>query len=278
MAFTVAGIFATVLHLGGWIGALVLIALAGMIVWSSHHKHRARSQEKEGEEIFNLRKIEDAKGAVAVTFHQVSVLLSEIRHSLDRTLEALFKNNVYELERERRKTKSIQRWTNVISANIFKAMRLLAEAEHDHSLQYAQTVRRLQKLADGHRDTVNRAHVHTSNYHKGLLEDQIADLEIVRKELSGILEETEKHLAEGAPGDLSDLKKRDAKLRALTKKLNKGQTARIHAYTSKTRLSILFYAILGNAAMISKQTIRLLEIFNESLGHVAEDEAPFDLD
>ncbi len=34
--------------------------------------------------------------------------------------------------------------------------------------------------------------------------------------------------------------------------------------SSKTRLSILFYAISGNCVMMAKQNVKLLNIFNES--------------
>ena len=66
-------------------------------------------------------------------------------------------------------------------------------------------------------------------------------------------------------------------LRTLARKLNEGQTARIQDDSSKTRLSILYYAIIGNAMMISKQNLRLLEIFNETFAEVIGDGA-FDLD
>ena len=42
------------------------------------------------------------------------------------------------------------------------------------------------------------------------------------------------------------------------------QIERIQDETSKTRLSILFYAIVGNCIMLGKQNLKLLEIFKES--------------
>ncbi len=53
-------------------------------------------------------------------------------------------------------------------------------------------------------------------------------------------------------------------MRELADQFNQNQIERIRADTSKTRLSILFYAIVGNCIMIAKQNIKLLEIFNES--------------
>jgi len=278
MAFSVAAIFATIVHLGGAYGLVALLAICGFLLWRSHHKHGERTRDKEQQNgIYNLKHVQDTGKMVTASFEQVSLLLQEIRSSLDLSLVALFANNSYALQKERGRTKRIQRWTNILCANIFKAMRLLQKHDHLRSLEYAQTIRRLQKLADGQRDVVNRALVHVRNHHTGLLKEQVDELEQVRSALNGILLESERLLAGGAPGDLSELVKRDDELRSLARKLNKGQATRIQDGSSKTRLSILYYAIVGNAMMISKQNLRLLEIFNRSFSEVAG-EGSFDLD
>jgi hypothetical protein len=277
-AFSVAALFAGVLHFGGAYGLVALLALVGFILWRSHHTHGKRARAKEEQKgIYNLKHVKDTGRMVSASFEQVGLLLKEIRGSLDLTMAALFANNSYALHKERDRTKKIQRWTNILCANIFKAMRLLQKEDQRRSQHYAQTIRRLQKLADGQRDVVNRALVHVRNHHSGLLEEQIEDLEQVRSALNGILLESEHLLAQRAPGDLSGLSKKDDELRALSRKLNRGQAARVQDGRSKTRLSILYYAIVGNAMMISRQNLRLLEIFNKSFGELT-DESGFDLD
>jgi len=278
VAFSVAAVFASIVHGGGAYGLAALLVLAGLILWRSHNKHKERFREKqEHQGIYNLKKVKDTGKTVATSFEQVGILLAEVRKSLDLSLGALFANNIYGLRKEWDRIERIQRWTNILCANIFKAMRLLQKTNVDRSLRYAQTIRRLQKLADGQRDVVNRSLVHVQNYHKGLLQDQIAELEEVRAILNGILLEAENLVTCGAPGDVSRLVAQDGRLRTLGKKLNEEQTSRIQDGSSKTRLSILYYAILGNSMMISKQNLRLLEIFNESFAEVTDD-GVFDLD
>ncbi len=278
MAFSVAALFAGIIHYGGAYGLGALLALVGFVLWRSHRKHGERTLAKERHQgIYNLKHVNDTGRMVTASFDQVNLLLQEIRSSLDLALEALFTNNSYALHKERDRTKKIQKWTNILCANIFKAMRLLQKHDHRRSQEYAQTIRRLQKLADGQRDVVNRALVHVRNHHEGLLKEQIDELEQVRSSLNGILRESENLLAQKAQGDLTGLLKRDSDLRTLAKKLNQGQTERIRDRSSKTRLSILYYAIVGNAMMISKQNLRLLEIFNRSFGEIV-DESGFDLD
>ena len=53
-------------------------------------------------------------------------------------------------------------------------------------------------------------------------------------------------------------------MRDLAEKYHSRQVERIQDDSSKTRLSILFYALIGNCIMLAKQNLKLLEIFQES--------------
>jgi|GEM_PF-4513374 len=66
--------------------------------------------------------------------------------------------------------------------------------------------------------------------------------------------------------NIGKLRELDAELREFASQLNDNQMTRIKAVSSKTRLSILYYAIVGNAMMLSKQNLELLEIFDQSFG------------
>ncbi|MCK4535414.1 MAG: inorganic phosphate transporter, partial [Desulfuromonadales bacterium] len=190
----------------------------------------------------------------------------EIRKSLDNTLDALFLQDFDRLTVERKKLKQTQKWSNIISANILKAMRLLQQSGLSISHQYPQTVRRLQKLTNGHRDIVLRAYTHVGNQHKGLLRVQIEELQQVRQMLNDILLEVERTFTQKKTANVQNLTEKHRQIRDLADDLNALQRERIMDNSSKTRLSILYYAIVGDAIMLSKQNLKLLEIFNESFG------------
>ncbi|APG27264.1 phosphate:sodium symporter [Syntrophotalea acetylenivorans] len=270
IAFTFAGLFATIIFYGKGFGVLFLLALAGSLIWNAHRKHRSLSQEAEKETVFNLKSIEDPQKSVATTFEHMAFLLKEIRLSLDSSLDGLFQQSPDRLRAERKRLSKIQQWSNIISANVFKAMRLLDQKNLAVTHKYPQTVRRLQKLTDGHRDIVLRAYTHVGNHHKGLLPVQIKELEQVRELLDQILLEVEETFNHKQTANLSRLTAKDRQLRDLAAELNIKQVARIQDSASKTRLSILYYAIVGNAMMLSKQNLELLEIFNLSFGEIEE--------
>ncbi len=274
MAFTFAGLFAVVIFYGQALGVVGLLSLGVLLIWNAHRKHRTLSEEAAKQKIFNLQKVENAEESVATSFEHMGTFLRELRESLEETLEALFVQDYDRLAVQRKRLKQFQSWSNIISANILKTMRLLQQNNLSISPQYPQTVRRLQKLTNGHRDIVLRAYTHVGNHHKGLLAIQIGDLEKVWALLDEILRDVEATFEQLGPADLQSLSDKYQQLRDMAGDLNELQMERIHDNTSKTRLSILFYAIVGDAIMLSKQNLKLLEIFNTSFGQLEQEKDP----
>jgi len=267
MAFTISATFAVVIFYGKGFGVAALLVGGILLIWKNHHRHAERFKAAHDDRIFNLKKVKNAPETISVTFEHMSYLLQEIRESLNASLDSLFTQYEYRLGLERNTIKRVQRWANIIIANIFKSLRLLQVEEVQASFRYAQTIRRVQKLADGHRDIVMRCYDHVSNQHKGLLDIQADELRKVQALLAEILLDVETAFKRQETVAYATVAEKDKRLRELAASLNQEQIGRIADRTSKTRLSILFYSIVGNAMMLSKQCLKLLEIFDESFGN-----------
>ena len=264
IAFVVSFAFAMAIHYFRVPGVFGIMLLAGLVIWNNQRKHKGREKEKEEERVFNLKKISDAHMAISSTFDHLAHLLGAIRESFDLTFDALFEQNVEELKKQRKKVKQIQLWANIIMANVFKVLRLQNKEDAQISYKYAQTIRRLQKISDGHRDIVVRSYKHIGNKHKGLLEVQIEELKMIKICILDIILKAETSFKRKEILDYQNIVDQYLYMRKLADQFNLDQIERIRSDTSKTRLSILFYAIVGNCIMIGKQNIKLLEIFNES--------------
>jgi len=264
IAFVTSFIFASVISHFQMPGAVVLFALAGVIIWKNKQKHDDREKEKEDIKIFNMKKINDSHMAIMNTFEHLAHFLKEIRESFDVTFDALFEENVDLLAKERKKAKHVQLSANIIMANIFKVLRLQNKKDANISYKYAQTIRRLQKLSDGHRDTVARAYIHIGNKHSGLLDIQVEELKKIKICIMDILLKVETSFNKKEILNYQNIIDQYMYMRELADHFNQDQIERIRSEESKTRLSILFYAIVGNCLMMAKQNIKLLEIFNES--------------
>ncbi|MDA8134503.1 MAG: inorganic phosphate transporter [Desulfobacteraceae bacterium] len=264
IAFAASFIFAGILFYFKLPGFIIAFAFAAYVIWKNHHKHKAQEKVKEEMTIYNLDKVDNLQEAVSQTFDHLAFLLKSIRESLDISFDSLFKGDLVTLRQERMRVKYFQNSINIIIANIFKVLRLLSKEDHHVSYNYYQIIRRLQKLSDGHRDTVTRSSMHVSNRHTGLLEAQIIELKEIKKVFLNIIFLVETAFRDKRIIDCQDAVEQYHYLRELVDDYNENQIKRIRDDSSKTRLSILFYAISGNSVMMAKQNIKLLDIFNES--------------
>ncbi|WDP92672.1 MAG: inorganic phosphate transporter [Desulfobacter sp.] len=264
IAFVVSFIAANIIFhfkLPGIIGLMVFVAV---MVWKNKKRHEGKEKTKEEINIFHLEKVENFQDSVSDTFDHLSYQLKGIRDSLDVTFDALFAEDLDMLRAQRKKTKQFQLGSNIIIANVFKVLRLLQREDNEVSYNYYQIIRRLQKFTDGHRDTVIRCTMHVANRHKGLLPVQIEELKAIKKVFIDILDQVETAFSHKDIVDCNHIGAQFHYLRELVDDYNANQIRRIQSTSSKTRLSIMFYAISGNCVMMAKQVVKLLEIFNEA--------------
>ncbi len=264
IAFVVAFIFANVLSFLKAPGIVVLALFAGFMIWKNHRKHKEKEKDKQDRQIYILHNVRDFDESMTETFDHLAYLLKDIRESLDISFDALFQQDLYTLREQRLRSSHFQKSTNIIIANIFKVLRILSKEDERVTYNYYQIIRRLQKFTDGFRDSVIRSSMHVSNKHKGLLDVQIQELMEIKKIFLNIITIVETAFRNKEIVDCQNAVEQFHYLRELVDDFNENQIQRIRDDSSKTRLSILFYAISGNCVMMAKQNVKLLDIFNES--------------
>ncbi len=265
MAFTVSSVFATAIFFGGgWaVGAILLLAV--LLVFRTHHLHRRREKAEESVDVFNLRKIKDSAAATEVTVRHMGIFLREVQRVLHLGFDGLFEQNRTKLKEAREGQRKVQRWSNVIAANIFKVFRLLRWEAVESSQRYALTISSLQEISESLRDIVVRSHLHVANNHSGLLTEQIAELDHIRTDVAQILERTANALLLHEEPDAEAIGQNNRDLRVLVNDFDRNQVKRIQDNRSKTRLSILFYSLVWDSLKIAEQTTYLFDVFIESL-------------
>ena len=266
IAFTISFCYANIIHYFDGMGIAGIVLLTAFVFYKTSLKHKHISKENENVHVFSIVEVDQPDKAIYASFDHVRILIHELKVSLDITFESLFKRDRIFLKKERNKVKSFQHMINTIIANVFKILRKLQQTDSTHLFNYSKIIRRLQKLSDAHRDIVARSSIHVSNNHSGFLHDQIDDLKNIKSTLIEILDELEKAIVSKDVHTRNkiqkSLKEKNEKLEKLTHDIDMLQIERIQNNRSKTRLSILYYAIIGNCKVISRQTILLFEIFN----------------
>jgi MFS family permease len=250
IAFTVSCIFATAIFYWRVPAVLAILGFAIFLLLRSSRVHKNRMIEEQSMEIFNLKKITDVRSSIDISFEHTGIFIQEVKKYLEAGFDGLFKQNRLKLKAVRKDTKKIQRWANIIIANIFKILRLLQKEDIEDSQGYSYTVGSLQEIAESLRDITLRAYTHIDNNHKGLLKVQIEELEQIKECISNLLGKTSETLMKKEEIDCEFIEKKRKKLNGLVSKFNENQIERIQDDSSKTRLSILFYGLLWDSQLI----------------------------
>ncbi len=264
MAFTLSLLLASAIYYFE-LWAIILIAAGSVfIIWRNHHIHKNRLEADAAPEVYNLKKIKDPIYAVNTSFEHSGIFLKLVNETLDKCLKGLFTEDRQVLKEARNDTKKVQRWANIIIANIFKTLRLLNRMDLKTTKKYANIISSLQEIAESHRDSILKGYLHVENHHKGLLAVQMEELQQLHRCVAEILERTSQTLLKKEVIDQQSIDDSNNKLKRLVQKFDNNQIKRIQDDSSKTRLSILFYGIMWDMRKIVDSTLNLLKIFKES--------------
>jgi len=264
MAFTVSGVFAVILYYGKIWGIIAIGAVAILLLVRTRDLHRVREKEEIALDVFNLRKISDATAAARTTFEHAGIFLREVRTVLETAFSGLFALDRPQLKTAREGQRELQRWSNIIAANIFKVLRLLGREEKiTDTERFAQAISSLQEISESVRDVALRAYIHVSNNHSGLLDSQIEELDRISRIAFDILDRTADTMSRKAPPDHEVVAKLTREIRELVHEFDRNQIRRIQDNSSKTRLSILSYSLAWDCLKIAEHTASLQTVFED---------------
>ena len=145
-----------------------LLFLAVFIIVSSYRWHFKKEEESRTIETFSLKNITDANTAVKTSFEQTGIFLKEISDTLGVCFESAFSEDRHRLKDIKSETDKIQKWANVIVANVFKTLFLLNKEDVSNTQKYSHTIRALQAIAESHRDIITRIYEHFENFHQDM--------------------------------------------------------------------------------------------------------------
>ena len=264
VAFSVSLVFACLIYNFKMAGTVCLLILAGIVIVNSYRLHYKKEQEIASMEAFSLKNVNNAEAAVATSFEQTGLFLKEVSDTLGTCFEAAITEDWQRLKDARSDTDKIQKWADVIVANVFKTLFLLHREDISNTQKYSHTARSLQSIAKSHSGISLRVFEHFDNNHSGFIDSQKEELRQIRIHITRLLWNTSIMLLSRKRVDFSYVANQSRKIAEIANELDRSQIGRIQNGESKTRLSILFYGILEDTINIAEQTRNLLDIFREA--------------
>ncbi len=262
-AFTVAFVIAMIFHYGGMIAIVIILLIAGFVIFRTHRLHNKRVEEQlqldQAVEDGVLTRVE----AIGLCSRQLKTFLKQYNRIIDASLEALATEDLSRLNKIYKSFKPIQQRIDRLKYNSGLALDRVPENDLEAGHLYIIIVDYLDEMAKEVKSILKNNLDHVDNNHKPLLPEQIDELRDIKSDL-GIRFEQIINVFKNV--DKKEAQKLNEALPGFTRKLRdarKSQIKRIKNHAVGTRNSILFLNHLSE--------IRNLALFGNRMTKVFED-------
>ncbi len=259
MAFIIAGIFA----FGGTIAIVLVLILAGILMYRTHRYHgKIVAEESEFERIV-VDTVLSKEEVLNRSVNHMTEILGGLNVVVDDTLKGLAKEDLAKLTVTFKKLLRLQKQTVKLKADANKALDKIEEDEIETGHLYILVVEYLWEMATHTSNIVKMSLNHIDNHHKTLLPVQIKELKEINDLLTKYMQEVIKVYQTLDEKEALSLIAEVSPVVKMIRSVRKKQIKRIKNHEIGTRNSLLYLNHLGE--------LRNLALFSNRLARVCHD-------
>ena len=259
-AFTVAFILAMVISFGQMPAVIILVVLAAIIVFRTHLLHKKREEKKSARE--RTASIDEALSSQNIV-DQCSVtvieILEEVPEVFFSVIKGLGNEDLKKLRKKSKETSELNKKAKYLKDNIYRTIDQLEEDSIETGHYYVQVLDFLREITRSVHFIAKSATTHVDNNHKGLLPDQVEELNQLNTRISALFINILNAIKSHDYTEVDDIIKKQQELLRLIEHVNKKQIKRIKHHEAGTKNSLMYMGLLGEIKNILFFTINLLK-------------------
>lgn len=216
VAFSVAGIFATCIHVFGAYGLVVLVIIAMTSILRSFLFHRKKERTQTSRELeAHLRYIREhdiQEGSRLIMLET----LSSVGSAYDRILKGFFAEDAKALKQAQRELERVHVESQLLRSNLYRVFQPRKEIDREESHRFIQLATVLQDIVQSCELLSQLARTHVINSHKPLLSEQNEMLRSLRERVKQYFDQVTVELKDGkgSSGDIAAYKETQAEIEA----------------------------------------------------------------
>ncbi len=262
-AFTVAFIFAGIFYFGGTVAIILVLILAGVLIYRTHRLHHKRLEEQLAfEKSVDEGNLTKAK-AIDLSTKNLTTILGAFSEVLDNTLQNLSREDLVGLNNDFRECRKINRECEKIRSSANKKIDLIDPDEMEAGHMYVIISDYLKELGDVVNDIVRLSLNHVDNNHKPLLKEQIDELIELHEQIKDRFVLTINAFKNFDSAEIQTLRDRLPSFVKKVRAARKNQIKRIKNHEIGTRNSILYLGLLGEFRNLAIFSNRMLTVFED---------------
>jgi hypothetical protein len=259
-AFTVAFVLALIIYFGKMPAVVGLIAIAAFVVFRTHLLHKKREAKKSeraksmtGGETINGKNIVD-KCAVTVT-----EILEEVPKTFFSVIKGLANEDLKMLRSKSREISALNKQAKFLKDNLHLTISKLEIGSLETGHYYVQVLDFLREITRSTLFITKTATNHVDNNHKGLLPEQVEELNRLNVRIAEFYTAILESIREHRYTEIESILLMQEKLLKTIEQINKKQIKRIKGGLSGTKNSLMYLGILGEMKNVLFYTINLLK-------------------
>jgi hypothetical protein len=261
-------VLALVIHFGGLVAIIGIVALAVLLFRRTSHVHRNR------EEQFELRDRErntvgGETGRLSALMQRVGSILESARGAIDLTIEGLIKERRKPVREGIALSQTIGHEVESLVHELLNITRLSAD-ESSLLTRYGQKIAALQILAANLESLTAGSLRHLDNHHSGPDKLQADDLRMVRGKAMELIQRAHEAMKGATEGDLKALSEDMAGLKDTIRQCDRHQIKRIKGGKAGTRQSLLFLGTMSKTERVVEQAVLLARLYRETIKNLLD--------
>ncbi|MCF8240590.1 MAG: inorganic phosphate transporter [Melioribacteraceae bacterium] len=270
LAFTVSGIFATLIYFFELPAILVLLGLAAYFVFRTHVLHKKREKEEVEYETEKITKSDSGLDTISACMEDVHKFVDLVSTNVGDTFNGLYEGDREILKSTKKQSKKIAKSGNKIVDNIFTSVKMLGDEDLKKSHRYGRIIGSIQDISTNLRNLNQRCFDHIDNNHNKPSKVQIEDLKNLYSFFVLETSEIKKILDEKDFSQLDAYNQSVENLQNALQKFDINQIIRVKSGLASTRSSILFLDILSDIENISDHLTGIIKVCRKNMDNFSK--------
>lgn len=259
-AFTVAFIIAGIIFYGKMPAVIILVLFAAFVVFRTHSVHKKREARKsERDNSVDAEEKINGDNIVSKYSNTVAEILAEVPITFFSVIKGLANEDLKKLRKKSRQASELNKKAKYLKDNVHITIDKFEEDSIDTGHFYVQVLDFLREITRSVYFIAKSATTHVDNNHKGLLPDQVEELNQLNVKVSGLYKEILDCIHDQRFTEIDNILNVQAEIIKLIEQVNKKQIKRIKNHEAGTKNSLMYLGILSEMKSILFHTINLLK-------------------
>ncbi|USN55574.1 MAG: hypothetical protein H6765_03090 [Candidatus Peribacteria bacterium] len=258
-AFIIAALVATVIHYGGFLALLIMIGLAGYIVWRMHGHHQALAVKQD-----KHSSLYESSGKDSLE-QKVSRHTKEVLGDAGALFASILRDVAEEsktgLKKAYNSSEQLRSETAILKLTIHDTFKQLSEHQLAKSHYYVKAIMYLRKMSRSIKELAEQGLTYVENHHPRLIDSQVQELGEIQQMVQKALHTADTIIAERALEQVDACEQWCMQQEESLAQYKKHQLERIKSNEVGVRNSTLYLGVLDEAENILIYIRKMLKAY-----------------